>query len=165
MSTIAHSETYIERAGALSRAEDSFAPYQPAPAMTGGQDVGVRYAEVRSKERPTHQKTKPLVLRRFQGFLIESQGLTARVGFIQNGEVIQYDMPAEQLRRSGIEIKNQPFQMDEIEMPSEGGGIIVGYRFRPLAKAADAYVETLDLDEERKRKRNLILQEFAKAKG
>jgi len=42
--------------------------------------------------------------------------------------------------------------------------MISRYRFRPLATVSDAYSETLNLDEERKRKRDLILKKFAKAK-
>jgi hypothetical protein len=95
---------------------------------------------------------------------MEMHGTEARVAFVENGQTIIYDLPAEQLRRSGIEIANQPFQMDEIEVETDGG-LIVGYCFRPLAKASDAYIETLNFDEEHNRKRDLIFKKFAKAKA
>ena len=100
-------------------------------------------------------------IRRLKGFLVEVQGADARVAFIENGETILYDLPAEQLRRAGITARNQPFQMDEVEMQAGDEGWFVGYRFLPLAKLADAYIETLNLDDERKRKRDLIFKEFA----
>ncbi len=77
--------------------------------------------------------------------------------------MIPYDLPAERLRANGITAKNQPFQMDEVEVQTGDGGTIVGYRFLPLAKPSDAYIETLNLDDERKRKRDLIFKEFAKS--
>jgi len=93
---------------------------------------------------------------------MEMSGQDARVAFIENGNAIVYDMPADCLRKSGIGLKNQPFQMDEIEMQTENGSV-VGYLFQPLAGASDAYVETLNFDSERKRKRDLILRKFSKA--
>ena len=100
--------------------------------------------------------------RRLKGFLVEMRAKEARVAFIENGERILYDLPADQLQKAGITMKNQPFQMDEIEMETDGGGWFVGYRFLPLAKPSDAYIEGLNLDEDRKRKRGLIFKEFAK---
>ncbi len=91
-------------------------------------------------------------IRRLKGFLVE---------VVENGQTILYDLPAEQLRRAGITAKNQPFQMDEVEMQAGDEGWFVGYRFLPLAKLSDAYIETLNLDDERKRKRDLIFKEFA----
>ena len=82
---------------------------------------------------------------------------------MENGQTISYDLPAEQLRHAGITAKNQPFQMDEVEMQACDEGWFVGYRFVPLAKLSDAYIETLNLDDERKRKRDLIFKEFAKS--
>jgi hypothetical protein len=109
------------------------------------------------------EKSTVRVRRRLKGFLIEIQGVDARVAFVENGQTIPYDLPAERLRDSGITAKNQPFQMDEVEVQTGDGGTIVGYRFLPLAKPSDAYIETLNLDDERKRKRDLIFKEFAKS--
>jgi hypothetical protein len=110
------------------------------------------------------QKQKSRVLRRLNGFLTEIDGKSARVTFVENGEPFQYDMPVERLSKCGIDILNQPFEMDEVEIQTDDG-LVVGYRFRPLAKASDAYRETLNFDKERKRKRDLILKKFAKGKA
>ena len=101
--------------------------------------------------------------RRLKGFLVELLGNEARVAFVENGQTVFYDLPADQIRRAGIEARNQPFQMDEIETEDEHGSPIVGYRFLALAKPSDAYIETLNFDDERKRKRALILKEFGQA--
>jgi hypothetical protein len=97
-----------------------------------------------------------------KGFLIELQSDEARVGFVENGRTIVYDLPADPLRRAGVTLRNQPFQMDEIESEGKDGSITVGYRFLPLASRSDAYIETLSLDQERRRKRDLIFKEFGK---
>ena len=97
-----------------------------------------------------------------RGFLVEFQSNEARVAFVENGETILYDLPAEQLRKAGIKVRNQPFQMDEVEIDMGSAGVVIGYHFTALAKTSDAYIETLDFDEERKRKRALILKEFGK---
>jgi hypothetical protein len=128
-------------------------------------DIGeamVRYSFPEKKHIPPEPKRR--VLRRLNGFLMAIQGRNARVAFIENGKTFEYDMPADRLQRSGIEIINQPFEMDEFETRTDDG-LEVGYRFRPLAKASDLYVETLNFDEERKRKRDLIFKKFAKTKG
>ena len=94
---------------------------------------------------------------------MELQSDEARVAFVENGQTVFYDLPADQIRRAGIKVRNQPFQMDEIETEDEHGSPIVGYRFVALTKPSDAYIETLNFDDERKRKRDLILKEFGKA--
>lgn len=118
----------------------------------------------RSFKRDTLHRIPPATTkRRLKGFLVELQGNEARVAFVENGETTFYDMPADQIRRAGIEVRNQPFQMDEVETQDENGNLIVGYRFLALAKPSDAYIETLKFDDERRRKRALILKEFGKA--
>jgi hypothetical protein len=66
--------------------------------------------------------------------------------------------------KSGISVANQPFQMDEVEMPMEDS-FIVGYQFKPLAKETDAFVDTMKMDHEQKVKFDLILKKFAKSKA
>jgi hypothetical protein len=102
--------------------------------------------------------------RRLRGFLVEMQTDNARVAFVENGQTILYDLPAEHLRNAGITVQNQPFQMDEMENKAEDGAWCVGYRFLALAKPSDAEVEVLEFDEKRKHKRDIIRQEFSKAK-
>jgi hypothetical protein len=155
----------------LNRVEDYISPTTVRPALYATGEIqtdeiehGIRYARVFRKSAPSQHRQQPRVLRRLQGFLIEMQAAEARVAFIENGQLVQYDLPSDQLRRNGIETRNQPFQMDEIELQTEVGQV-VAYHFQPLAKLSDAYIEPLNFDEERKRKRDLILKEFTKTKG
>ncbi len=129
--------------------------------MARPESLPYRAVQRASTTGATGKKSIVRVLRRLKGFLIEMQGADARVAFVENGQTIHYDLPAEQLRHAGISARNQPFQMDEVEMQAGDEGWFVGYRFLPLAKPSDAYIETLDLDDERKRKRDLIFKEFA----
>lgn len=165
MSTAIQGDTFLRSSDALgSETNERLAFYPPAENFGRGPQTEIRYAPVKRSSSHSDSKQKSIVLRRISGFLTEMQGKNARVTFVESGQTFQYDMPADQLRKSGIEIINQPFQMDEIEIQSDDG-LIVGYRFRPLAKASDAYVETLNFDDERKRKRDLILKKFAKTKA
>ncbi len=129
----------------------------------GGTMAGTESFHYRTAQRAS--KTGAAVprppIRRLKGFVVEVHGVDARVAFVENGQTILYDLPADQLRSAGITVKNQPFQMDEVEMLVGNEGWFVGYRFLPLAKLEDAFIETLNLDDERKRKRDLIFKEFA----
>lgn len=122
-----------------------------------------RFHRTKTASSGSARKLKQVVKvkRRLKGFLVEMETKEARVAFVENNEVFQYDMPAEQLRAAGIKVRNQPFQMDEIEMELESG-MVIGYRFTALADESDAYHEALDVDAERKRKRDFILKEFGK---
>jgi len=127
----------------------------------------IRFHPARKSSASDLPNRKQLVRtkRRLKGFLVELQSNQARVAFVERGEMVFYDLPADQIRRAGIQVRNQPFQMDEIETEDEHGALIVGYRFVPLAQPADAYIDTLNFDDERKRKRDLILKEFGKAQS
>lgn len=124
-------------------------------------ESGVFRPVTKSKTR-LQRSLKGRTLRRLKGFLVESYGAEVRVAFVENGETIMYDMPAEQLRKAGIELRNQPFEMDEIEVDDGQGTPITGYRFKRVATAVDAYNETLNFDDARKLKRDLILKKFGK---
>lgn len=100
--------------------------------------------------------------RRLKGYLVEMQAGEATVSFVENSQQFLYDLPADQLRRAGVTQRNQPFEMDEIEMESPDGALIVGYKFKALARREDAYIEPLQFDEKRKQKRDLVLKTFAK---
>jgi len=103
------------------------------------------------------------VLRRMHGFLIEVVGSEAKVGFVDGNNTHEYYLPASQLTRSGITAENQPFEMTEIEMKTDGG-MIVGYEFRALAQPSDAFPDSFGLDPDRERKRDLIFDTFRNAK-
>lgn len=157
--------------GFLDRTQDAgsptetfFASFTEARQKTEVAEAILQYSPVNKQRKRDERKEAPRVLRRMQGFLIEIDGDQARVAFVENGQTIQYDLPADQLRRNGIIVRNQPFQMDEIEVKLERG-FAVGYRFEPLAKPSDGYAETLNFDAERKRKRDVILRAVGKTKG
>jgi len=89
-------------------------------------------------------------------------GNEAKVVLFENGQSASYTLPSKQLRKIGVTLPNQPFEMDEIEIESDADGFIVGYRFRALALPGDSFVEILELDEARQRKRDIIFREFGK---
>ena len=121
--------------------------------------VAVPVAAVRKK--PTGRK----VLRRLKGFVVALDDSQARVAFVQDGTTILYDLPAESLKKKGIIALHQPFEMDEISLKVEPYDAVTAYEFRPLAARQDAYPETLPLDAERAKKRDLIFRKFKKAAG
>lgn len=147
----------------MPTAEEHRVMHTYAGTFAQGELLRFRPAQITSKKDRFRRHQEVRVKRRLKGFLVELLSNEARVAFVENGELIFYDLPAEQLRRAGIEVRNQPFQMDEVEVEDEDGNCIVGYRFLALAKPSDAYIETLRFDEERKRKRALVLKEFGQA--
>jgi hypothetical protein len=72
----------------------------------------------------------------------------------------QFPTTAERLRHAGITAKNQPFQMDEVEMQAGDEGSFVGYRFLPLAESSDAHRDAESRP--RTQRARLIFKEFAK---
>ncbi len=162
MSTAIETNSFL-RASEEGQANSRFQFHPPSGDFGGETEPEIRYAPVNRRVTNSENKQKSRVLRRMSGFLMEIRGKNALVTIVEKGESFQYDMPADRFRKCGIEVVNQPFQMDEIEVETTDG-LIVGYRFRPLAEVSDAYPETLNFDEERKRKRDLILKKFAKAK-
>ena len=119
--------------------------------------------EGKIKERRSHTKrSKEKTIKRVQGFLIETQGEESKVGIVENGELATYIFPVKLLRTNGIDLKNQPFEMDEVLVTENNAAALV-YRFRPLADAKDAYKEGVALDDDRRRKLALLLAENAQA--
>jgi len=147
----------------LAASEESRVVHSYGDTFARSESLRFRPARKSSAADSTGRRQAIRTKRRLKGFLVELQGNDARVALIDNGHTILYDLPAEQIRRAGIKVRNQPFQMDEIETEDQHGVLIVGYRFLALARPMDAYIETLDFDDERKRKRDLILKEFGQA--
>jgi len=117
-----------------------------------------------SRRDKMREKRDFIVKRRLKGFIADAHGETWRVIFVEKGEKIPYDLPANYLRKAGVEQRYQPFEMDELEPtdPTLSGKV---YRFRPLAPTNSAILESLPLDPERERKRNLILKKFKNPQG
>ena len=163
MSTAVESNAFLRNPKAYDDQINSFATFRPVGTSLGGeQESGIRFGPVSKKRSSTESQKKARVLRRLSGFLMEFQGKAARVTFVENGKQFEYEMPSEQLEKSGIKMANQPFQMDEVEMQTDDG-FFIGYQFRPLASEADVYSDPLDFDADRKKKLQLILKKFAKA--
>ena len=165
MSTTIESESFIGRQiDYASEGYHRFTANHSRNYFASESERKIKFSTPEAKPRRSEAKQQLRVLRRFTGFLTEIQGKNARATFVENGEAFQYDMPADNLQKSGIEFVNQPFEMDEVEIAMPDG-LVVGYRFRPLATKADAFVETIEFDEDRKRKRDLILKKYSKAKA
>jgi len=128
--------------------------------------VGVRViSEAGAKEtKPDIELRNFIVTKKLKGFISQNDGDTWRVTFIHNGKESPYDLPAGHLKKAGVSERYQPFEMDELQplSPDVAGKV---YRFRPLAKAADVFNETLPLDSERQRKYDLIIARLQKSKG
>jgi len=93
-------------------------------------------------------------LRRLQGFLIETHGEESKVAIEENGELVEYYFPAELLRKNGLTLKNQPFELDEFLTDSA-----LVFEIRPLARAEHAMTAAISLDSERRRKMDFLLSE------
>jgi len=105
------------------------------------------------------------IVRRLQGVLVEDRGVDYKVAFVENGDrPVFYYLPAHQLRKAGITAPNQPFQMDEVEIELDGGRLMTGYVFCPLAKPSDSFVDSIDLNEDRRREFSAIVKKFGKPK-
>lgn len=137
--------------------------YSHAPTSVEGVVRAHRLSERR--ERKAEEGPRPWrVVRRLRGLVLDNQGESWLVGFDVNGELVEYEMPAERLRKHGIKMRHQPFEMDEV-VSVDPEVEAKGYRFRPLAGTDEAFVEELTLDPERQRLRDLIFAKFGKSQG
>ena len=109
------------------------------------------------------KREKPRVMRRLNGFLVGFEGEWAKVVYVQGNSSYEYNVPAQQLLKSGIKIENQPFEMDEVEVTLDHE-IILGTIFRPLASTESVRIEPLPLSEQEKAERAEILGYFSDAK-
>jgi len=153
------------RAVAIAEPLETGIAYTVPQAGVTVESIRVRTPEASGRPGKQPKNIRQRVLRRLRGLLIEKQGTESRVAFVENDQPIQYYLPTDRLRMSGIVAQNQPFEMDEVEIQVNDGVPIVGYRFRPSARPSDSFVDSIDLDEERKQKRALIFKKFGKAKS
>ncbi len=152
-----------------SPTESSYAPsgaalgYTHAPTSVEGVVRVHRLSDRR--ERKTDEGGRAWrVVRRLRGLVLDNQGESWLVGFEVKGELVEYELPAERLRKHGIMMRHQPFEMDEV-VSVDPEVEAKGYRFRPLAGPNEAFVEELTLDPERQRLRDLIFAKFGKSQG
>jgi hypothetical protein len=114
---------------------------------------------------PARKKPTEKVVRRLNGFLVEDKGEEYEVAFVEKGnQLVIYYLPARHLRKAGITAPNQPFQMDEVEIELDGGRVMTGYVFCPLASRSDSFIDAIELTEDRKRKFSAIVEKFGKPK-
>jgi hypothetical protein len=110
------------------------------------------------------QRSPAKILRRLDGFLVEDEGEEYKVAFVENGTPIFYYLPSSLLRKAGITAPNQPFQMDELEVELPNGRNATAYSFVPLAKPSESFLDSIDMNEERKRKLSAIFRRFGQPK-
>lgn len=131
---------------------------RPVVAVTVETASGAGTGKSISYDRPSRGGApRWRVLRKFRGFIVEPSGEEWTVAFVDKGQVIEYTFPAETLKKHGISFQFQPFEMEEIEStdPEVSG---VCYRYRPLAESKDVFLDHVELDSERQRLRQLILE-------
>ena len=132
----------------------------------GGEISSFEIRPARESKPPRKREATEKVVRRLDGFLVEDRGEEYKVAFVENGDhLVFYYLPARQLRKAGIMAPNQPFQMDEVEIELDGGRLMTGYVFCPLANPSDSFVDAIDLNEDRNRKFSAIVKKFGKPKA
>jgi hypothetical protein len=94
---------------------------------------------------------------RYQGFILEVAGKMTRVLFVTQDdyepiEPIEYLIPSKPMRKAGVYIQNQPFEVD-------------GEKIRALATAESGRIEKIDLGKEYEIKLKTILSGFARAQA
>jgi hypothetical protein len=129
---------------------------------SGIESLHIRSA--RDAKAPKKHESTEKILRRLQGFLVEDEGEEYKVAFVENDALVFYYVPASPMRKAGVAAPNQPFQMDEVEVQLSSGRTVTGYTFVPLAKPSDAFIDSIDLNEERRSKLATIFKKFGKAK-
>ena len=138
-----------------SPTESSYAPsgvafgYSHAPTSVEGV-VRMHRLGARREHKADEGTRQWRVVRRLRGLVLENQGESWLVGFEVKGELVEYEMPAERLRKHGIKMRHQPFEMDEV-VSVDPEVEAKCYRFRALAGPDEAFVEEISLDPERQR--------------
>jgi|LakMenEpi03Aug12_release.lakeMendotaPanAssembly.Ray.scaffolds.fasta_scaffold498891_2 hypothetical protein len=113
----------------------------------------VSHNAIRSRAKST---TNRRTVRRLKGFLIEFNGEEARVGFLNDNQVVEYFLPARYLKESKITEPGQPFEMDEYE-EKRATGFSTGTEFKPIASANSGTITNRLLTQEQLELRNAIL--------
>jgi hypothetical protein len=138
--------------------------YVPAADSTAGGN-GIRYHDLhrQSVQEPRAPLRKSFI-RRFIGVLKSMNHEEALVLIASPNGEYAYTLPARQIRKAGITIPNQPFEMNEIEV-TVGDETFPTYEFKPLADLKSAYVETVKSSPEIKECDDLISRAFGKSKS
>jgi hypothetical protein len=132
----------VEFQGASASSSDAF----------GISDLASAGSHLSKRHSRPHRRT----IRRLNGFLIEFLGEEARVGFIVDGQVTEYFLPARYLKESKITERGQPFEMDEYE-EKHSAGFSAGTEFKPMAPSGSGMITNHVLSPEQLELRNAIL--------
>jgi hypothetical protein len=97
------------------------------------------------------------VKKKLQGILVSFSGDEALVMFDSNGQGIEYWLPAELLRKNGVTVNDQPFELIESEI-TDGQEFLLQSRIAPLAAASSGTIEPLALSKAYKAKRDFLLK-------
>jgi len=97
------------------------------------------------------------VKRKLQGILISFSGDEALVMFDDSGERIEYWLPADLLRKNGVIVADQPFELVESEV-TDSSGFTLQSKIAPLADASSGTIEPLALTKVYKAKRDFLLR-------
>ncbi len=156
---------YVRREQVPTTEEPSSATTIKYASRDYGSDIKwLHIRPARDAKAPKKHESTEKILRRLQGFLVEDDGEEYKVAFVENDGLVFYYLPASPMRKAGIAAPNQPFQMDEVEVQLSSGRAVTGYTFVPLAKPSDAFVDSIDLNGERRSKLATIFKKFGKAK-
>jgi hypothetical protein len=96
-----------------------------------------------------------VVLRRFNGFLIETCGKDSRVAIVDKGQMHQYFVPSKKLASIGVTEKNQPFELNEVQVHESDGPL--NYEFKSVVNKSKKYKVKLELGQELEKKLNKVL--------
>jgi hypothetical protein len=97
------------------------------------------------------------VKRKIQGILVSFSGDEALVLFDSDGKGIEYWLPAELLRKNGVTVHDQPFELIESEI-IDGHEFILQSSITALATQSSGTIEPLDLQKSYKAKRDFLLK-------
>jgi len=92
-----------------------------------------------------------------RAYLFLSSANEAFVLFDNNGEKIEYRLPADLLRKNGVIVADQPFELVESEV-TDSSGFALQSKIAPLADATSGTIEPLALTKVYKAKRNFLLR-------
>ncbi len=104
-----------------------------------------------------HTVKKRKVLRRLRGFIYEMDSNNVTVIFIDKDKEYRYSFAKRILIQNGISEKNQPFEMDEVEIEDENG-LAIMTEFRPMADAKSSNVTPFNMSASEQKSLNTVLK-------
>jgi hypothetical protein len=109
--------------------------------------------------------TKERFLRKYQGILLSFEGDEAQVLFKSGDESYEYYLSASLLRKNGVTIVQQPFELLEGERTYPDSSIELFNKVIPLAPADSATISPIKLSSESQQKLDFIFKELKSMNG